>query len=297
MAGQQGRYSKRFTRKGPAVDSSAAGMQGRDVTRFRRAVEAARGPWGISLPLAAVVLGSHASGWSYRSIARSLELSRDRTMQLASLEDAPPYEVPQYRPGAEFPQAAVREFRRRTEQEQRRRARAEARAAATIMAAHAAGWPYTELAGLVGLSDERLRQMAAMPAAGESVPAFTPPAPPPAPEPARREGALDDAEAARLAELAQLARTSSQNTGRTLPRNPTPEQLAALEASLRARKASEELSAMIIAARARNVPWADLDKACGYRPGAARARALRHGHGTLPPSRRAYRTTPVDTFA
>lgn len=279
-------------------NSTAAAMPARDAARFRRAVSDFRGP-DVPLPLAAVILGAHSSGWSYRTIARSLELSRERTMQLASLR-AEPYDVPRYEPGADFPTSVIREFRRRSETASARREKVKAKAAATVKAARDAGWSYAVLSTLVGLSDEWIRRIAAEASPAIEVPPFTAPPRAKAAEPVTAApGRLEEDEAAKMAELAAAARTSSKNTGRSLGQNPSAEELAAVERTAKARRASEELSDMIIAAKRRNVPWADLDAACGYRPGAARARAVRHGYGSLPPTRTAYQraATPVDTSA
>lgn len=281
------------------MESSTTGaMPARDAARFRRAVSDFRGP-DAPLPLAAVVIGAHSSGWSYRTIARSLELSRDRTMQLASLP-AEPFTVARYEPGADFPASVIREFRRRSEKAAVRREKTKAKAAATVRAARDAGWSFAALSALVGLSDEWIRKIAADASPAIHVPPFTSPPRPKETEPATAgPGRLEHDEAARMAELAATARASSKNTGRSLGQNPTVEELAAVERAVKARRASEELSDLIIAAKQRNVPWADLDAACGYRPGAARARAVRHGYGSLPPTRKAYQraATPVDTSA
>lgn len=270
------------------VNSTAAAMPARDAARFQQAVSTFRAP-DLPLPLAAVIQGAHRSGWSYRTIARALGQSRERTMQLAALEAEPYDQVAQYRPGAEFPESVVREFRRRSVESAAKRDQTRAEAAATVRAAREAGWSYSYLGDLAGISDETVRLITAAAPPAAPVPPFSPPQPARSREPSRpRPGTLAPEEASRLAELAATARASSKNTGRSLGPDATAQERAAVERSIAARRASEELSGMIIAARKRNVPWADLDAACGYRPGAARARAVRHGYGTLPPSRRAY---------
>lgn len=275
-------------------------MPARDVARFQRAVRDFRAP-DAPLPLAAIILGAHGSGWSYRTIARSLELSRDRTMQLAALKAEPYGPVPPYQPGVPFPDAVAREFRRRAMKAAARREAARSKAAAAIKAARDAGWSYGQLGALAGLSDEGIRKMALHAPADLHVPPFSPAVirveqtvrPPEVP------ASLDPSVARRLAQLAQVARTSTKNTGRSLGPDATDEQRRAADESIRARKASEELSDLIIETKNSGVLWAEIEAACGYRPGAARARAVRHGYGSLPPSRQAYQrsATPVDTSA
>lgn len=271
------------------VSSTGTAMPARDAARFRKAVADYRAP-DAPLPLAAVVLGAHGSGWSYRTIARSLELTRERTMQLAALQTTPYPKVAPYRPGETFPQDVVKEFRRRDRKAAARREEGRAKAAATIKAANDAGWPFWVLASLVDLSDERLRRIALEAPPDLAVRPFTP-APPAVP--------LAADIASRMAVLARQARSSTKNTGRSLGADASDEERRAAARSVRARKASEELSDLIIAAKNSGVSWAEIEAACGYRPGAARARAVRHGYGSLPPTRRAYQrsATPVDTSA
>lgn len=279
---------------------SSTVMPARDAARLRRAVRDFRAP-DAPLPLAAVILGAHGSGWSYRTIARSLELSRDRTMQLAALKTEPYGPVPLYEPGAPFPEETVREFQRRARKAAERRDAVRSKAAATIKAAKDAGWSYGQLAALVDLSDEGIRKMALHAAPGVNVAPFSPAGSrtkQPASAPAA-PASLSPAMARRLAELAQVARTATKNTGRSLGPDATEEQRRAAAESIGTRQASEELSELIIEAKTSGVPWSAIEAACGYRPGAARARAVRHGYGSLPPSRQAYQrsATPVDTSA
>jgi hypothetical protein len=100
-----------------------------------------------------------------------------------------------------------------------------------------------------------------------------------------------------LVRLAERARRATKKVGKRLGPNPGPDQLRGLEASLEDRLASEELSALLIRLKEDRVPWPELDAACGYRPGSARARALRHGYAQAPPSMSSYTPTPLSVWA
>ncbi|MCW2135153.1 hypothetical protein [Arthrobacter sp. VKM Ac-2550] len=78
-----------------------------------------------------------------------------------------------------------------------------------------------------------------------------------------------------MRELAAIAAKTTRADGSALGENPAPDDLAAVEENLAVRKASEELSALIIGAKRRNVIWADIDEACGYKRGSAGAQASR----------------------
>lgn len=264
---------------------------------FRQAMDP-QDPWANGR-LATVVKAADAAGWSRRTTAAALGLSRPRTDKIAAYPAAGGYRIPKFELGAAFPSAAVASFRRREDEISMRRIRTERALIATIRSAHhSAGWPYTALAALVGASAERLRQIAEidLDVSGEPAPAFAPftrvlkerKAPVP-----RATRPLTEAEAESLARLAERARRATKNVGKRLGSRPRPEQLRELEASLEDRLASEELSALLIRLKEDNVSWLDLDSACGYRPGSARARALRHGYAQTPPSMAPYTPTPL----
>jgi hypothetical protein len=264
---------------------------------FRQALDP-QDPWANSR-LATVIKAADAAGWSRRTTAAALGLSRARTDRIAAFPAAAGYRMPKFVLGAAFPAAAVTAFRRYEDEISMRRIRTERTLIATIRSAHhTSGWPYTALAALVGASAERLRQIAEidLDVSAEPAPAFAEftrvlkerkdPAP-------RATRPLTAAEAESLSRLAERARRATKNVGKRLGPRPRPEQLRELEASLEDRLASEELSALLIRLKEDNVSWLDLDSACGYRPGSARARALRHGYAQTPPSMAPYTPTPL----
>jgi hypothetical protein len=266
-------------------------------TAFRQALDPTD-PWANGR-LATVIKAADAAGWSRRTTATALGLSRARTDRIAAFPAAATYRMPRFELGAAFPAAAITAFRRYEDEVSMRRIRTERALIATLRSAHhTAGWPYTALAVMVGASSERLRQIAEidLDTSDEPAPAFAAftrvlkerkdPVP-------RATRPLADAETEALARLAERARRATKNVGKRLGPRPRPEQLQELEVSLEDRLASEELSALLIRLKEDNVSWLDLDSACGYRPGSARARALRHGYARTPPSMAPYTPTPL----
>lgn len=264
---------------------------------FRQALDP-QDPWANGR-LATVIRAADAAGWSRRTTAAALGLSRARTDRIAAFPAAGTHRMPKFELGAVFPGAAVTAFRKAEDEVSLRRIRTERAMIATLRSAHHdAGWPYTALAAMLGANAERLRQIAEtdLDVSAEPAPPFTeftrvlkerkeqlP----------RATRPLADAETERLARLAERARRATKHVGKRLGPRPRPEQLRDLEASLEDRLASEELSALLIRLKEDNVSWLDLDTACGYRPGSARARALRHGYAQAPPSMAPYTPTPL----
>ncbi|MBG0738874.1 hypothetical protein IV500_05490 [Paeniglutamicibacter antarcticus] len=264
---------------------------------FRQALDP-HDPWANGR-LAIVIRAADAAGWSRRSTASALGLSRLRTDRVAAFPATASYRIRRFEPGAVFPAAAVAAFRRYEDEVSLRRIRTERTLIATIRSAHHnAGWPYTALAAIVGASSERLRQIAEidLDVSAEPAPPFTEftrvlkdrKSPPP-----RATRPLADTETERLARLAERAKRATKNVGKRLGSSPRPEKVRELEVSLEDRLASEELSALLISLKNDNVSWLELDTACGYRPGSARARALRHGYAQTPPSMAPYTPTPL----
>ncbi|MCU6480161.1 hypothetical protein [Arthrobacter sp. A2-55] len=233
--------------------------------------------------LASVVRAAVSAGWSRRTTAAALGIPRERALRICEFEPASTYPMPRYAPGTTFPATAVTAFRELEWSVTLRRTRAEAHLAAVIHAAHHAGWPYPALGQILDLSGERVRQIAETPASSSPEKfAFTPYVRPlKGPRPRAARGSLTAVELEELGRLAGIARTATK----VRPGADVPEDKRA------ARKASEALSALIAAARDRKVPWAQIDAACGYNAGGARARAIRHGYGKIPPSMRAYQPT------
>lgn len=123
--------------------------------------------------------------------------------------------------------------------------------------------PYQQLAFIIGdVTGERLRQLAeseldtsnVVPVDFETFirPVKRRPKGPP-------RGIPTDEEKNRMRELAAIAAKTTRADGSALGENPAPDDLAAVEENLAVRKASEELSALIIGAKRRNVIWADID--------------------------------------
>ena len=249
--------------------------------------------------LATVIKAADAAGWSRRTTSAALGLSRARTERIAAFPAAAACRMPQFQLGAGFPSAAVTAFRKSEDEISLRRIRTERALIATLRAAHHdAGWPYSALAAVLGTSRERLRQIADidLDVSAEPAPTFAAfsrllkERPEQLPRTTR---VLTGAETEELTRLAGRARRATKNVGKRLGANPRPEQLRDLEASLEDRLASEELSALLIRLKADRVSWRELDAACGYRPGSARARALRHGYSRTPPSMSPYTPTPL----
>ncbi|GAA4035633.1 hypothetical protein GCM10023063_20250 [Arthrobacter methylotrophus] len=263
---------------------------------FRKALDP-HDPWTNSR-LATVIKAADAAGWSRRTTSTALGISRERTQKIANFPAATVYRMTQHVLGAPFPAAAVSAFRKHEDEVSLRRIRTERALIATIRAAHHdAGWPYNTLGALLGTSGERLRQIAEinLDIDDEPAPAFD------AftrvlkarKEPIRSVRVLDETEVQWLRELADQARKATKAVGKRLGPSPSPEQRRALEVSLEDRLASEELSALLIRLKKNHVSWPDLDAACGYKPGGARARALRHGYSQTPPSMAPYTPTPL----
>ena len=266
-------------------------------TQLRRSLDP-HDEWANS-HLATIIRAADAAGWSRRATAASLGISRERAQRIATFNAAAAYAMPAYGPGATFPPAAVTAFRKTEDDIRRRRTRSESVLVAVVRAAHDAGWPYNVLGALAGSSGERLRQLAEsdQDKAAVAAPSFTPftRVLKERTEPGRRQ--LAETEIQRLRDLAGQARKATKSVGKRLGSNPGQEKVQALESSLAGRRASEELSALIIELKTSNVAWADLDAACGYKAGGARARAVRHGYATVPPSRKPYTPTPPSTMA
>lgn len=224
--------------------------------------------------LASVINAAHAAGWSRRTVASALGISRERTLKLSQYQPSLRCTVDTYRRGAPFPESALATFRRIEREIDDRRRAAEIRMASLVRSAHCSGWPYHLIGLEVGATGEWIRQIGELHQdAGQAPEVFEPYSRPlkfrPAPSP---RGKLDEAERKKLRELADIARGNTKSAERTPAEH----------------EASEQLSALIIAAKERRITWDDLDEACGYRPGSARARAVRHGYGKLPPSMKRY---------
>lgn len=249
--------------------------------------------------LASAIVSALDVGWSQRSLAEGLGITRDRVGKLSRWDSAPRIKIEPYAPRKAFPARAAAAFRRLEDEVNLRRILTERTFTATVRAAAAAGWPYPRLGAILGLTGERVRQVAEMDLStyGIDVPTFTAyvrPVKDPAPVPEVQS--LTAEEAAQLRALADTARTATKAIGKRLGPAPTKAELQALEASLKARRASEELSALIIAAKNRKISWPDLDAACGYSPGGARVRATRHGYGKTWPSLTPYTPTTPDAY-
>lgn len=224
--------------------------------------------------LASVINAAHAAGWSWRTVASALGISRERTLKLSQYKPSLRCTVDQYRPGTTFPESALATFRRIERDIDARRREAETRMATLIRSAHGSGWPFHLIGQEVGATGEWIRQIGELhPDAGQAPESFDQYKRPlkgrPAPNP---RGKLTEAERKKLRQLAAIARGNTKSTERTREE----------------REASEQLSALIIEAKGRRITWDDLDEACGYRRGSARARAVRHGYGKLPPSMKRY---------
>ncbi|NKX55974.1 hypothetical protein [Arthrobacter mobilis] len=248
--------------------------------------------------LASVTNSAHAAGWSRRSIAGALGISTERIRRLAEVTDAPELEVPRYRAGESFPASVVSAFRRAEDQIRSRMAATERKLTALLRFAHASGWPFQTLADIIGdVTGERLRQLAEsdLDTSGIEPPVLfeefnravkrsrTPKALP--------RGQLTNEEKQRLGELAAIAGRATRMGQKSRRKG-----AEFIEEHLTVRQASEELSALIAEVKRRNVIWADIDYACGYRRGSARARAARHGYGSTPPSMRGYTRTDPEAF-
>jgi hypothetical protein len=255
-------------------------------------------PWA-NRKLASVILSLQKVGWPRRTIAEGLGITPERVRKLVEYQPTAELKFPKYETGTHFPKSAVSAFRKREDEVNLRAMKAEKVFVAILRAAHESGWPFPQLARLVGISGERLRQIAE---SNVDIEGITPPEfatyirPVKAKAPVVAKTRLTDQEKAHFRELASIASKTTKSTGEGLGPNPSADEIEAAAQALKVRKASEELSALIIDAKNRNVSWPDLDAACGYRKGAARARASRHGFGKLPPSMKKYTTTSIDAY-
>lgn len=245
---------------------------------------------------ASVIASAVDAGWSQRTIAEALGITRERVARLAAM-DVPRIHVDPRVRGAAFPSRTVAAYRKAEDEMNLRRILTERTFAGAVRAANAAGWSNPRLGAIVGLTGERMRQIAEMDLStdGAAIPCFTPYTKPSraADRPSRPE--LGEEEAAHMRRLADAARKATKRVGKRLGPAPSDEEIRELEAALAARKASEELSEMLMAARSRGIPWAALDAACGYARGSAQARAVRHGYGDTWASLSTY--TPTDDSA
>lgn len=155
------------------------------------------------------------------------------------------------------------------------------------------GWTYPVMASACGMTPERLRQIVAaldkerpQPRVSQELkkkfPTYTPPPRSERPQSKTtrktKRASLTEAERKKLAELAPIARMTSGSTPLNSP----------------SRKATKELSRLIIKYHSRGVIWRDLAEATGLSQGGVRSRAARHGyHGGPPPTIPAYRGTTI----
>ncbi|MGK3708595.1 hypothetical protein [Arthrobacter sp. IK3] len=259
----------------------------RAYTAFTSAADPAD-PWA-NRRLASVINAATAAGWSRRTTASALGISRERALKISQFTPSLKCEVPRYRSGESFPASAISKFRSLEEQIRNRREQTRSDAAALIRAAHNAGWPFQVLGEIVGASGEWIRQLNESAVPADTAPGF--PVyrrPTKGRPPLNPRGTLSDEERRTMRKLAARARSAAKVPVRLAGQDPREETRRRVKAVMEARQASEQLSAMIIGAKARRVRWEELDEACGYKPGAARARAVRHGYGKLPPSMNGY---------
>lgn len=248
--------------------------------------------------LAVVVISALDAGWSRRAIAEGLGINRAKVGLLALQQDVHRIKVDPFAPGTEFPAKAVAAYRRYEDEVNLRRILTERTFAGAVRAANAAGWSNPRLGAIVGLTGERMRQIAEMHLSsdGVTIPCFTPYGKSPKPKHVtrRERPALTPEEAKEMRRLAKAAKKATKRVGRRLGPAPSAEEVKELQEALAARKASEELSELIIAARNRGVPWTALDDACGYARGSAQVRAVRHGYGQGWSSLPVYTPTQLD---
>jgi hypothetical protein len=278
-------------RTGPPMPPDQTAAFQRACTEYREAVDP-HNPWA-NRRLAVAIKGALDAGWSARAIAAGLRIERKRIPRITAHSPVAALKVPPPAAGSELP-AKIRDvFRSYEDEVNLRRINAERHWVATIRAARAAGWPYDKLARLVPVTGERLRVLADMDLDVSDVdaPVFDPylrSAPAPA-EPAPAAERLSDQEKERMRDCAARARRA-RKTGAV---SGDPIELAP---ALAARKASEELSDLIIAAKQRGITWPELDEACGYARGGARARAARHGYGNQWASMVQYTRTDTELY-
>lgn len=256
-------------------------------------------PWS-NRKLAEVIHSLQETGWPRRTIADSLGITPERVRKLDEFDTPHRLKFPKHGPGVPFPKSAVKAFRKREDEVNLRNLKAERNFLCMLRTAHdKAGWPFPQLARMVGISGERMRQIYESDVTVDDMeaPEFEQYVRPVKDKPkVTPKAKLTPDEKKRLRHLASIASKTTKSTGKNLGPNPTEEEKAAAAQALKVRRASEELSALIIAAKNRNVSWPDLDEACGYRRGAARARASRHGFGKLPPSMKAYTETSKTAY-
>lgn len=239
----------------------------------------------LTADMAVPVISAVSAGWSRRTITGALGIPRERTERLCAFTPPALMDLPRYRRGEGFPREAVDAYKTAEDRSAASRREAAARLSGLIRAARAAGYSYNDVGEALGTSGEWARKLAD-PDPSKDIPDVFTPLPEPRRSPAR--GHLSEDERDRMRGLADEARRASRIGPRTSEIT-ADEHLAKV---LRARQASEKLSAMITGAKARKVTWAEIDEACGYAPGSARARAKRHGYGSRPQSIPAY--TPTD---
>lgn len=234
-----------------------------------------------SRKFATVIVSAIDAGWSQRTIAEALGITRDKTARLAKMREVPRIKVESHTRGADFPARTIATYRKLEDEVNLRRILTERTFAGAVRAANAAGWSNPRLGTIVGLTGERMRQIADMDLStdGTAIPCFTPYTKPRKAPTERHRPELGTEEAEQMRRLADVARKATKRVGKRLGPAPSAEDIQELEDALAARKASEELSDLIMAARGRGVPWPALDAACGYARGSAQARAVRHGYG------------------
>lgn len=250
---------------------------------YRRAIDP-KDAWANAL-LASVVRASHAAGWSRRTIAAALGLSREKTEKLTSTEPAADPHVPAYTRGASYPQSAISLHQQLEARVRERRVNAEHRLVGLVRGAHECGWPYPVLGSLLGVTGERVRQIAESPVTVSpttTFPLYRTDAAQPEDKPQPAPPPLDPVDVKKLRELKDAAAVARRLPG---TRRAGTEDA---QRTLDARKASENLSALIAKLKGAGATWPQLDEACGYKTGGARARAIRHGYGTVPPSMKPY---------
>ncbi|MDD4866190.1 MAG: sigma factor-like helix-turn-helix DNA-binding protein [Mycobacterium sp.] len=141
-----------------------------------------------------------------------------------------------------------------------------------LLLARDTGWTLQTLGDALGLSRERVRQLAecAYDCPTAELPTIPPlpPRPRTLPPPPPPKPTIDEPTAIRLRELQELARTVNGVTPADSP----------------ARRASEELAELMADLVGKDITQSDIARACGISASAVRFRIGRHGYGTLPPS-------------
>lgn len=168
-----------------------------------------------------------------------------------------------------------------TTQRTKNRQAAAKRLANLVTAGRAAGWPVRALAEPLGITPERLRQIAKeFATSGRNVKPRFPTYAPPVEEkvvPVKKVIVRTNLTTAQAKTLATLAKDAPHNTGSRPLNSPV-------------RKASEEFSRLIIEHHKSGVTWREMAEATGYTVTGLRMRAARHGYGKgAPPSIAPYR--------